>query len=659
MSLHKGIDKFIRGAVVRPTEPAGPWQFPFPNTADFNFNYWQLLDAASSTAIAQNQNPQLRCAIVGAGVAGLVAARELFRCGVTNIDVYEASDRLGGRNWSIPAPGQYTSFEMGAMRMPFFWPAGSNPPNYGPGSQSCVLDYYCALFNVTTQDFPDPGSEAVTSTGIYMNDGRGPDDQGPPSLLIWSSPDGQQPPPSPVLARIYACWENFASMVTTASAEAYGTPAWERFWQGLVQNYWTINFRELTYMPAISQYDPNNPGFFGGLGMTDDQAWDFYVIGAGDGGWGAFFDISALYPIRTLLFGFASHHQLVQGVFAIGSFQPGPYYQEPVQDNLGQGIASPNYLGLQSVADCLMFAPATRTQSGPMSFYDATRAYPNINLYTQNPASVIRRDGAAIIIGSPALGEKTYDAVIVTSSTWALEMNSVFQGFDENTVPREVTLSMKESHWITSCKVFYPLTQRYWEAPNPNGPLFDPIPQVINTDTFLQNVYGMAVTAGGRADPGVLLVSYTWEDDANKFAAVADDATLARQCLQKLDEVLLSCANIQTTMSQYVDTSTPVVIHWERQPSYRGCAKLYRERSWNLDYSLLRYNQTVSAQSGLYFAGEGYSVEGGWTEPALRLALDAVIHLMQNAGATFLNGFSFSDYPQYSGWNPSSTPAHA
>lgn len=652
MSLHKGIDKFVRSSTARPQEPAGPWQFEFPNTADFNFNYWKLLNGAGNTAIAKNTNPNLRCAVVGAGVSGLVAARELMRCGVTQIDVYEASDRIGGRTYSIPANGQYTTFEMGAMRMPFFWPADSKPASYGPGSQACVLDYYCSLFGISTQDFPDPGSTAVASTGIYMNDGRGPDNVGPSSLMIWKNADGEQPPPSPVLEQIYTLWEHFATMVTTESAKLYGTPGWDRFWQALAQNYWTINFRELTYMPALAQYDPANPGFFGGLGMTESQAWDFYVIGAGDGGWGAFFDISALYPIRTLLFGFASHHQLVQGCFPGGQFAPGPYYQQAVNDSLGQPLTPPNYLGLQSVAECLLYAPVP---GGP-SLYDATQQGTGINLFTRNPASAIRREGGTTTIVSPAFpnGQK-YDAVIVTSSTWALELNCMFEGFQPEVLPQTVTLSMKESHWITSCKVFYPLKARYWEAPNPNGPGFDPIPQVINTDTFLQDVYGMAVTAGGQADPGVLLVSYTWEDDANKFEAEPDDAALAAKCLAKLDQILLGCNNIQAPISTFVDTSTPVAIHWERQPSYRGCAKLYRERSWNLDYSLLSYNQNYSAASGLYFAGEGYSVEGGWTEPALRLGLDAVINLMQNTGAIFLNGFSYADYPRYSSWSPSTT----
>jgi tryptophan 2-monooxygenase len=95
------------------------------------------------------------------------------------------------------------------------------------------------------------------------------------------------------------------------------------------------------------------------------------------------------------------------------------------------------------------------------------------------------------------------------------------------------------------------------------------------------------------------------------------------------------------------------VFQWTVQPTYHGCAKLYRQRGWEQCYDLLTYNQTYSAASNLYFAGESYSVEGGWTEPALRSAIDAVIHLINNSGGTFNNGFTFANYPAY---NTSFTP---
>ena len=61
MGLHKGMDKYIGVPSVAPRGPES-WQFAWPNTADHNFNYYKLLNRAE-------QNPDLRVAIVGAGIA--------------------------------------------------------------------------------------------------------------------------------------------------------------------------------------------------------------------------------------------------------------------------------------------------------------------------------------------------------------------------------------------------------------------------------------------------------------------------------------------------------------------------------------------------------------------------------------------------------------
>jgi monoamine oxidase len=51
--------------------------------------------------------------VLGAGVAGLAAAAELHEAGL-RVRILEARDRIGGRTWSIPAPGLEQSIELGA-----------------------------------------------------------------------------------------------------------------------------------------------------------------------------------------------------------------------------------------------------------------------------------------------------------------------------------------------------------------------------------------------------------------------------------------------------------------------------------------------------------------------------------------------------------------
>ncbi len=648
MGLHTGIDKFI--PTVERQFRAGPnetWRFYYPNTADFNFNYYKLLSDATESAIALNTNPNLRIAIVGAGLAGLTAARELFRCGYRAIDLYEASDRIGGRTYSIPLhtphTDSHTVFEMGAMRIPFF-PA--------PGSGNSVMDYYSSLFQIATQPFPDPGSK-VADTGIFLNKGYGPNINDPysePTLDIWEA--GAPEPPNPLLQQIYQKWSSFATQVIQECEKHYESDDWQTFWHQLVQHYWDKNFRELVYMPA-AEYNPTQPGFFGGLGMTEEESNLFYTIGAGDGSWGAFYDISCLYPIRTLLFGFGTNHQLIEGRFdSQKNFLPGMEYKIPPHDSLHQPLVAPHYLGVQSLAECLFYQPVVSKFVESISLYRATHSEEyDINLYTRNPVKKLKRhsDGK-IEVSSSAIEPKIYDAVILTAPTWALQISTDFEGFDPKTqLPFSVLNSIKVSHWISSCKVFYPLKERYWGEGKK-------IPQLISTDTYLQGIYGYAV----KDEPGALLLSYTWEDDANKLLAFAHETAtikaanraLAQKCLEELDNLLLSCVNIQTPISPYVDARKPTVIQWSKKPSYRGCAKLYRETSWNTDYLLLRYNQDMSARSNLYFAGEAFSVEGGWLEPALRSGLDAVIHLVQNTNGEFLNNFQYKDYPLYDRWSP-------
>lgn len=156
------------------------------------------------------------------------------------------------------------------------------------------------------------------------------------------------------------------------------------------------------------------------------------------------------------------------------------------------------------------------------------------------------------------------------------------------------------------------------------------IPQILVTDSFIHDVYAYGYNDHYAQD--CILLSYTWEDDATKLASFSD-AQRVHKCVQALDRILLRCTNIQSPISPYVDTRNARVQRWMTDRNALGCAKRYRAGTYYDAVSLMRYSREHAQHSGLYLAGESFSVDAGWTEPCLRTAIDAVINFCNNTQA--------------------------
>jgi tryptophan 2-monooxygenase len=210
--------------------------------------------------------------------------------------------------------------------------------------------------------------------------------------------------------------------------------------------------------------------------------------------------------------------------------------------------------------------------------------------------------------------------------------------------------------------VFVRLKSAYWDDPNCN------IPQLFTTDTFLHDVYGYYAeeTPGGGVPEDtfpVLLISYTWWRDATRLLSkpvpepdqVSSDS-IVHACVKELDRICRESANIAESILPYIDGDTDAgfyptsyVQRWELKPYQMGAARLYDQREWNDTQVPMAYNQTHSAKSHVYFAGESYHVDAGWTEPAFRTAIDAVLYLCeQNNAECQVPNFNFNThYPRY------------
>ena len=87
---------------------------------------------------------------------------------------------------------------MGAMRLPFF-----NRENEPPKEGRSLMAYYAKAFDLALSDFPNPGSQWVSSTGIYLQEGS-LGGRADPHMLIWTNEDGLTPPPDEALQTVYA-----------------------------------------------------------------------------------------------------------------------------------------------------------------------------------------------------------------------------------------------------------------------------------------------------------------------------------------------------------------------------------------------------------------------------------------------------------------------
>jgi tryptophan 2-monooxygenase len=602
-----------------PTSDA--WRVRYPNSADFNFDFARLLRDTQPSGIARNTRAGLRVAVIGAGIAGLTAARELFRCGVTHIAIYEASDRVGGRLHSQPVDGQHTVFELGAMRIPMFSQAD------GPAA---IFAQYARVFGLTSQPFP-------TSDAADVSFGAHSDSTGSFNLR----PRHGSLPVDPEVAVVRQKWQAFASRIATAIRARFDTPEWPAFWRAIEQRYWRDSFRNLMLTPALTYDDPHRPGDFGGAGMSERELCVLERAGIGEGPWAAYLDFAAMLILRMLMFGYFDDVRLIQGRFAeTGDYAGGPHLDAAqLTDSLGHPLAAPRYLGVQSIADAMLFCPVHSAHVAPISLYEAScdDRY-RIRLYTRSPVqSVIRHDDTQIRVVCPT-HDSLYDAVLLTAPMSGNRCAIRMTGFPDSELPRDVTGADRMSHWFSGSKVFVALKDRYWDK--------TPIPQLMTSDNFLEATYAYAVQTARVSDPGVLLLSYTWDAQSNNLLNEADDGELVSRCIAELDR-MLARGGIGGKVSDYVDAQRSAVIHWYRHPTIRGAGRVYRAGIAQPNHALLAYNQDYSARSKLYLAGEAYAIDGGWVESALRMALDAVLHVLHNHGAEFAGDFAFEHaYPR-------------
>ncbi|MBO9112541.1 MULTISPECIES: NAD(P)/FAD-dependent oxidoreductase [Rhizobium/Agrobacterium group] len=545
---------------------------PIPTTSlpsiDLLYDYGSFLRLSDCEggigSVAQN-SLRPRIGIVGAGISGLVAATELLRAGITDLVLFEARDRMGGRAWSqIFDPREPNLIaEMGAMRF--------------PSSATCLFHYLDKFRIDTAASFPDPG---IVDTEVHYRGER----------YLWQA--GESPPP--LFKRVYQGWQALINdgyvhegIQLPAPAKITTLLRSRRFdearqaWQA-----WLDSFRDLSFYSALVTIftGPRPPGRVPWKRPEDFEL--FGSLGIGSGGFLPVYQAAFTEILRLVINGYEDDQRLIMGGISL----------------LVKRLAEQEFHGVSL---------QQRVRNGHVS-------------------RIYKQDGQILLMGATGQVEP-FDRVIVTTSNRAMELAHCLTA-DGTFLNNEVLRAVRQTHLTGSSKLFMLTESKFW--------LKGVLPTTILSDGLARGVYCLDYQPDDPDGKGVVLLSYTWEDDANKMLSILDKKERCRRLVDDLATISADFARHLVPANG--DYERHVLQHdWLMDPYSIGAFKL--NYPGEDIYSQQLFFQFTTAKrpeedTGLYLAGCGCSFTGGWVEGALQTGLNAACAVIRSCGGQLLEG---------------------
>lgn len=231
----------------------------------------------------------------------------------------------------------------------------------------------------------------------------------------------------------------------------------------------------------------------------------------------------------------------------------------------------------------------------------------------------IRRDESGYTLTDDGGRTRTFPAVIYTPHVWTLLSNV---DCPQDLLPNPVWTAIERTHYMGSSKLFVLSDRPFWNDRDDAG---HPAMGMTLTDRAPRSVY---LFDHGYDRPGVMCLSYTWNDDSAKLSTLP--------LSKRLDVLLTSLGKIYpgVDIRRHV-RSAPLGVTWENEPHFMGAFKANLPGQYR--YQRRLYTQFLQRdlpveRGGFFLAGDDVSWTAGFAEGAVTTGLNAVWGVLDRLG---------------------------
>ncbi|MFE2540062.1 flavin monoamine oxidase family protein [Actinacidiphila glaucinigra] len=230
------------------------------------------------------------------------------------------------------------------------------------------------------------------------------------------------------------------------------------------------------------------------------------------------------------------------------------------------------------------------------------------------------RDGAGFLVTDASGRGDRFDAVVYTPHLWTL-LNRV--ECDPALLTAPLWTAVERTHYMGASKLFVLTDRPFWRDRDPlTG---EPVMSMTLTDRMPRGVY---LFDDGPDRPGVMCLSYTWNDDSLKMATLDPGERLD----VLLDKLALVYPGLDIRSHVVGD---PLTITWETEPHFMGAFKANLPGHYRYQrrlFTQFMQRGLPAAERGFFLCGDDVSWTAGFAEGAVTTALNAVWGVLEHLG---------------------------